>query len=89
MPFWYVGRADYGRFIGRVFAMRGVDWRMIRTRANGQPAVAAYCHRDDAYHLHALQVFTVTPAGVGHTVVFQDPRVFAAFGLAARLRRGA
>lgn len=51
--------------------------------------MAADCHRDDAYHLHTLQVFTVTPAGVGHTVVFQDPRVFAAFGLAPRLRRGA
>jgi RNA polymerase sigma-70 factor (ECF subfamily) len=57
VPLWYLGKVDYGRFIARVFAMRGGDWRMIPTSANAQPAVAAYCRGDDdAYHLH--------PAGV-------------------------
>jgi RNA polymerase sigma-70 factor, ECF subfamily len=82
VPLWYLGRADYGRFIARVFAMRGTDWRMIRTSANAQPAVAAYCRAaDGAYELHTLQVFTVTAAGVARNVVFQDPQVFRSFAL--------
>jgi RNA polymerase sigma-70 factor (ECF subfamily) len=82
VPLWYLGRVDYGRFIARVFALRGSDWRMIPTSANGQPAVAAYCRGDDGDHqLHTLQVFTVTSAGISHNVVFQDPGVFAAFEL--------
>jgi RNA polymerase sigma-70 factor, ECF subfamily len=86
VPLWYRGRADYGRFLARVFAQRGTDWRMVRTAANGQPAVVAYCRDDEgAYRLHTLQVFTVTAAGVAHNVVFQDPQVFAAFALPALL----
>jgi RNA polymerase sigma-70 factor (ECF subfamily) len=82
VPLWLHGREDYGRFITRVFAMRGTGWRMLATSANLQPAVAAYC-RDSggAHRLHTLQVFTPTPAGIARNVVFQDQRVFAAFGL--------
>jgi uncharacterized protein (TIGR02246 family) len=47
------------------------------------------CCGEAGYHLHTLQVFDVTPAGVRHAVVFQDPRVFAVFGLVPRLRHGA
>ncbi|WP_290061633.1 sigma-70 family RNA polymerase sigma factor [Amycolatopsis solani] len=84
VPLWFRGRDDYGRFLERLFAMRGPDWRMTRTAANGQPALAAYC-RDDAgvHRLHTLQVFTVTKAGVAHNVVFADPAVLAAFDLPA------
>jgi RNA polymerase sigma-70 factor (ECF subfamily) len=86
VPLWYRGRADYGRFIARVFAMRGTDWRMIRTSANAQPAVAAYCRAaDGSCQLHTLQVFTVSAAGIARNVVFQDPEVFRAFGLPAVL----
>jgi RNA polymerase sigma-70 factor (ECF subfamily) len=86
VPLWYVGRADYGRFIARVFAMRGQDWRMVPVLANGQPSVAAYCRGDGGgYELHTLQVFTVTPGGISHNVVFQDAEVFAAFELPSML----
>jgi RNA polymerase sigma-70 factor (ECF subfamily) len=82
VPFWYLGKADYGRFIAWVFARRGTDWRLIPTVANGQPAVVAYCRgAEGGYQLHTLQVLTVTPHGLSHNVVFQDPRVFAAFEL--------
>ncbi len=82
VPLWYVGRDDYGTFIRRVFAMRGVGWRMVPTAANGQPAVAAYAPDPDGGHrLHTLQVFTVVEGKIAHTVVFQDPAVFAAFEL--------
>lgn len=86
VPNWFVGREAYGRFIGHLFAVRGSDWRMIPTAANGQPAVGAYLRgRDGAYHVHTLQVFTVTDRGISHNVVFQDPSLFAAFGLPPRL----
>ncbi|MFD5637100.1 sigma-70 family RNA polymerase sigma factor [Streptomyces sp. NPDC127077] len=81
---WYVGPDAYVAFIARVFAMRGKDWRLRPTSANGRPALAAYVRAPDdtAHRLHTLQVFTTTHAAVSHTVVFQLPTVFAAFGLA-------
>jgi RNA polymerase sigma-70 factor (ECF subfamily) len=86
VPLWYAGRADYGRFIARVFAMRGGGWRMVPTLANGQPALAAYCPDDTGVlRLHTLQVLTVGAEGVAHNVVFQDPGVFRAFALAPTL----
>jgi RNA polymerase sigma-70 factor, ECF subfamily len=83
VPLWYAGRANYGRFIDRVFRMRGTGWRMIRTGANGQPALAAYCPGDDAraLRLHTLQVLTVTAEGISRNAVFADPAVFGVFGL--------
>jgi RNA polymerase sigma-70 factor (ECF subfamily) len=89
VPLWYAGRVDYGRFIARVFAMRGTGWRMIPTAANGQPALAAYCPDETGVlRLHTLQVLTVTSQGIAHNVVFQDPQVFAAFELAPLLEPG-
>jgi RNA polymerase sigma-70 factor (ECF subfamily) len=59
---------------------------MVPLTANGQPAVAAYCRGEHGAHeLHTPQVLTVTPAGIARDVVFQDPGVFAAFGLGAGL----
>ncbi len=77
VPLWYRGREGYGAFMARVFAMRPGRWRTVPTAANGQPAVAAY----HGGRLHTLQVFTVRSGRVAHTVVFQDPQVFAAFAL--------
>ncbi|WP_238453628.1 sigma-70 family RNA polymerase sigma factor [Micromonospora sp. ATA51] len=78
---WYAGRERYGRFIARVFAMRGTDWRMLPTAANGQPALAAYVRDGNAYVPHTLQVLTVDRGRISRNVVFQDRAVFAAFGL--------
>jgi RNA polymerase sigma-70 factor (ECF subfamily) len=82
VPLWYAGRARYGRFMARVFTMRPGAWRAVPLTANGQPAFAAYCPDGGGGHrLHTLQVLTVTPTGIAHNVVFQDPKVFTAFGL--------
>lgn len=64
--------------------MRGTDWRLRPTTANGQPALAAYVRApgDDTHRLHTLQVFTADHGAVSHTVAFRLPTVFAAFGLA-------
>ncbi|MCU1615370.1 MAG: rpoE [Frankiales bacterium] len=86
VPLWYRGPEDYGRFIARVFAMRGSGWRMLPLGANGQPALAAYApETDGSLRLHTLQVLTVSRQGIEHNVVFQDPGVFSAFGLSPLL----
>jgi RNA polymerase sigma-70 factor (ECF subfamily) len=86
VPLWYRGSRDYGRFLDRVFALRGTGWRMTSLTANGQPALAAYAPEPGGggHRLHSLQVVTVTGGRVARTVVFADPRVGEAFGLPAR-----
>jgi RNA polymerase sigma-70 factor (ECF subfamily) len=89
VPLWFRGRQDYGRFIARVFAMRGVGWRMLPLGANGQPALAAYAPgADGSLRLHTVQVLSVSRHGIERNAVFQDAQVFTAFGLAPLLRPG-
>jgi RNA polymerase sigma-70 factor, ECF subfamily len=78
VPLWYRGRVDYGRFMNRFFAMRGKEFKVVRTLANTQPALAVSLPDGTP---HTVQVYTVTPAGIGHNVVFQDPAVLQAFGM--------
>src|SRR4029077_1608354 len=52
---WYLGPSAYGRFMVRVFATRGTDWRFVPTSANRQPAMAAYARESEQYVLHTLQ----------------------------------
>jgi RNA polymerase sigma-70 factor (ECF subfamily) len=86
VPLWYRGSADYGRFMQRVFAMRGTGWAVRRLTANGQPAFAAYAPEPGGgRRLHTLQVLTVTGGRVAHNVVFADPGVFTAFDLPTRI----
>ena len=87
VPLWYRGAADYGRFMERVFAMRGPGWVVRTLGANGQPAMAAYAPEPGGGHrLHTLQVFAVAGGRVARNVVFADPGVFAIFGLETFLR---
>lgn len=82
VPPWYRGKRHYGRFLERVFGMRGTGWAMRELTAKGQPALAAYAPQPGGGHrLHTLPVFTVSGGQVAHNVVFADPRVFGAFGL--------
>ncbi|HEY1671365.1 MAG TPA: sigma-70 family RNA polymerase sigma factor [Streptosporangiaceae bacterium] len=82
VPLWYRGRSDYGRFMERVFGMRGPGWAMTALTANGQPALAAYAPEPGGGHrLHTLQVFTVAGGRVTANVVFADPTVFELFDL--------
>jgi RNA polymerase sigma-70 factor, ECF subfamily len=87
VPLWLVGREHYSQFIARVFRLRGPDWRMLPTTANGQRAVGAYCRVDEnSYEAHTLQVFSLTPSGISRNVVFQSPPLFELFDLPLTLR---
>jgi RNA polymerase sigma-70 factor, ECF subfamily len=58
------------------------DWRMVPTRANGQPAAAAYFRgASGAHEAFGIAVLTVTKDGIGRIVVFADPDLVTAFGL--------
>ena len=83
---WFTGPGNYGLFMDWVFEMAGKDWLLEEVTANGgQPGFAAYRRVGARYELHTLQVFTVTAEGISRNSVFQDPEVFASFGLAAAL----
>jgi RNA polymerase sigma-70 factor (ECF subfamily) len=85
VPTWFAGREAVTRFFEtHVLTAPGL-FRMVPTTANGQPAFAAYRRGSDgAYEAHALQVLTVTAAGIARLVIFLDPALFRAFGLPQR-----
>ncbi|MFE6862065.1 RNA polymerase subunit sigma-70 [Nocardia sp. NPDC057668] len=85
---WFRGRENYGLFMHWVFEA-GKDWHTVELAANGgQPGFAAYRRAaDGGYELHTVQIFTVTAEGISRNSVFQDPEVFASFGLAMRIDR--
>jgi RNA polymerase sigma-70 factor (ECF subfamily) len=82
---WFTGPGNYGLFMDWVFEVGGTDWHLEPIAANGQPGFAAYRRAGDGYELHTLQIFTVTSDGISRNSVFQDPEIFASFGLAAAL----
>ncbi len=82
---WFTGTGDYGLFMEWVFEKAGTNWSLKPVAANGQHGFAAYRRVGDGYELHTLQIFTVTAEGISRNSVFQDPEVFASFGLAAGL----
>jgi len=81
VPLWYRGRRDYGRFMERVFRLRGTGWLAVPLAANGQPAFAAYAPHAEGHRLHTLQVLTVAGGRIARNVVFADPHVFDVFDL--------
>jgi RNA polymerase sigma-70 factor, ECF subfamily len=58
------------------------EWRMVPTRANGQPAAAAYRRGPSGAHeAFGIAVLTVAEDGIGRIVVFADPDLVTACGL--------
>jgi RNA polymerase sigma-70 factor, ECF subfamily len=84
LPAWFAGPQAIGRFLASQVFGAPRAWRMVPTRANGQPAFATYLRGPDGgYHAHAIQVLTVTAAGIARVVAFLDPSLFVLFGLPA------
>jgi RNA polymerase sigma-70 factor (TIGR02960 family) len=80
-PFEYRGRPVAARGLGQLFA-HGDRYRLIETRANGQPALAVYRTDPRAGILHASGLLVITLAGprVSAMTMFA-PSVLASFGL--------
>jgi RNA polymerase sigma-70 factor, ECF subfamily len=79
---WFTGRGQVARFLGtRVLGQPG-DFKLIPVTANMQPGFACYLRgRDGHHHAHAVQVITLSGAGIAHIVSFNQPELFPVFGL--------
>jgi RNA polymerase sigma-70 factor (ECF subfamily) len=83
IPTWFTGRAAVVGFLaGRV--LRGGDhWRMVPTRANGQPALVVYGRVGDGGHeAYGVQVLTLIGTRIARITAFNDPSLVPTFGLA-------
>ena len=80
-PFEYRGRTVAARGLGQLFA-QGHRYRLIETRANGQPAFGLYRQDPRAGILHASGLLVITLAGprVSAMTMF-TPSTLARFGL--------
>jgi RNA polymerase sigma-70 factor (ECF subfamily) len=84
-PQWFLGRDAIGEFLVTGFA-RGGSYRLVQTRANGQPALGVYRRRDsDAHRFLHLQVMTMTETGIARIDGFHGSELAAPFGLPAAL----
>ncbi|MFE3457154.1 sigma-70 family RNA polymerase sigma factor [Nocardiopsis aegyptia] len=82
IPTWFDGREDVLRLLAAKLRPGEGQRRMVATSANGQPAFAMYTRgRSGAFHAHALQVPTLTKAGVSAVLAFHRADLFPLFGL--------
>jgi RNA polymerase sigma-70 factor (TIGR02960 family) len=81
IPTWFTGRpAVVGFLAARV--LRADRWRLVPTRANGQPAFVIYYRAADGrYEAYGIQVLTLIGSRVARITVFQDPSLVPTFGL--------
>jgi RNA polymerase sigma-70 factor (TIGR02960 family) len=79
---WFRGRAAIGGFLGARMRELGKG-SVVRTSANGQPAVALYLGPDHKKRLHSLHVLSIAAHGVSRVVAFQDTGALRRFDLPA------
>jgi RNA polymerase sigma-70 factor (ECF subfamily) len=88
-PVEYQGPKAIGRFLSTVPAAGALErFRLVPTRANGQPAFGCYLKdpRAPIAHAYGLMVLTLRGDRVSAMTGFPDTGVFAAFGLPRTLR---
>jgi RNA polymerase sigma-70 factor (ECF subfamily) len=86
-PLWFRGPADIGEFFATVPADGHLDQiDLVRTSANGLPALAAYAPDPATGHRQAygVMVFATRDHAISQITGFPDPRLFAFFGLPDR-----
>jgi RNA polymerase sigma-70 factor, ECF subfamily len=87
---WYQGREVIGRFFGTVWKHYG-RFRLLPTRANGQPAFILYTRADGEreWRAHSVQVLGIDREGIFNLTVFMRhlaPALVPAFGLPLTLQ---
>jgi RNA polymerase sigma-70 factor (ECF subfamily) len=82
-PSWYSGRDDVATFLGGWPLSARKRWRVLPTRANGQPAVAGYLWDDEmgAFEPETIIVLTLRAASIEEITAFRSPGLFPFFGL--------
>jgi RNA polymerase sigma-70 factor (ECF subfamily) len=86
-PEWYVGRAAIRQAIDRILAHRPRHYRMVPSRANGDPAVAMYVCEPPGlvYRAAAICVFTFRHGTIARMTRFGSPALFPHFNLPEQL----
>src|SRR5262245_15391423 len=86
-PQWYAGRAAVRELFAWVWEQ--TRFRVVRTAANRQPALAMYARGggEPDWAAHAIQVLAIRDGAVAALTTFREPRLFPRFGLPDILRR--
>lgn len=80
---WFRGRDAIGAFLGARMRELG-NTSVIRTSANGQPAIALYAGPQEGERRpHSLHVLTIAAQGISRVVAFQDITAVRHFDLPA------
>jgi RNA polymerase sigma-70 factor (TIGR02960 family) len=80
VPTWFTGRRAVVDFFAYRVLLRRQQWRLVPTRANGQPAFVIY-QRDEngRYEAYGVQVLTLIGARIARITAFADPSLVSAF----------
>jgi RNA polymerase sigma-70 factor, ECF subfamily len=86
-PTWFRGREAIAEFLADRPLGRGMRWRMVPTRANGQLAVAHYSWSEERERFvpDAISVLTLRGTEIAEVDAFRTPDLFPRFGLAMEL----
>lgn len=88
LPLTYRGRSAIAEFFATVPAGGALDRiRLVPTRANRQPAVAAYVQdaKDGGFTAYGLMALSLDGEAIAEITGFADPTLFPPFGLTDRL----
>jgi len=77
---WFTGRHAVVGFFAEQVLLRRHEWRMVPTRANGQPAFVIHQRMADGrYEPYGVQVLTLIGSRIARITVFVDPSLVSAF----------
>ena len=88
IPSWYRGRENIGGLVRKtIFAgQAGGRWRLLPTRANGQPGFGLYRLNDGGgYDGYGIQVLTFDGEQIADITTFRNPALVTYFGLPSTL----
>jgi RNA polymerase sigma-70 factor (ECF subfamily) len=86
-PMWFLGREAVVAALAAGWDPRLPEYvgrfRLVPTRANRQPAAAAYVRRGDdpAYRAFAIGVLRIDGGRIAEITAFHEPELFPAFAL--------
>jgi RNA polymerase sigma-70 factor, ECF subfamily len=86
-PSWYSGRDAIATFLRSWPLSLRKHWQLLRTGANGQPAVAGYLWDEQAtaFRAETIIVLTFEAARLEEITAFRSPELFPRFGLPKQL----
>ena len=78
-PTWFTGRDAVTGFLGAHILRTSGFWRMVPTRANGQPALVIYERRHDGETAHGVNLLSFIGNRIARITIFNDPKLVPYF----------